>query len=91
MLVASLLWYKKFTEDLKGAGFVFNPYDPCVANKMYNGRQLTTAIHVDDNKVSCEDPKALERPVIRQGVGQLIREECLELLGQARIVGADRE
>ena len=60
MLVASLLWYKKFTEDLKSVGFVFNPYDPCVANRMFEGKQLTTAIHVDDNKVSCEDPRALD-------------------------------
>ena len=32
MLDASLLWYKKFRRDLEKYGFVFNPYEPCVAN-----------------------------------------------------------
>ena len=31
MLVASLLWYKKFKKDLMGIGFTFSEYDPCVA------------------------------------------------------------
>ena len=30
MLIASLLWYKKFCDDLEEYGFEFNPYDPCV-------------------------------------------------------------
>ena len=38
-LVAALLWYKKLKKDLEGACFVFNPYDPCVANKLMNGSQ----------------------------------------------------
>ena len=29
-------------------GFVINPYDPCVANKMVNGKQMTVCWHVDD-------------------------------------------
>jgi hypothetical protein len=33
MLEAALLWYKTFRKDLKDNGFVFNPYDPCVAKK----------------------------------------------------------
>ena len=44
MLVAALLWYKKFRSDLEdddGPGFVFNPYDPCVANKIVLGSQQT--------------------------------------------------
>ena len=60
MLMASLLWYSKYKKDLEEAGFVFNPYDPCVANKTVKGVQLTTTIHVDDNKVSSTDPKALD-------------------------------
>jgi len=38
MLVSSLLWCNKFKKDVEGCGFVFNPYDPCVANKMVNGK-----------------------------------------------------
>ena len=27
--------------DLEGNGFVLNPYNPCVVNKMINGAQMT--------------------------------------------------
>jgi hypothetical protein len=33
-MVASLLYYCKFTRSLKNQGYVMNPYDPCVWNKM---------------------------------------------------------
>ena len=32
MLQSSLLWYQKLRQDLEQVDFVFNPYDPCVAN-----------------------------------------------------------
>jgi len=48
MLQAALLWYKKFREDLEKEGFKFNPYDPCVANRMVNKKQHTVRFHVDD-------------------------------------------
>ena len=32
-----------------------NPYDPCVANKIVNGSQMTVTWHVDDLKVSHKD------------------------------------
>ena len=41
MLVSSLLWYKKFRKELKEYGFEFNPYNPCVANRMEDGKQHT--------------------------------------------------
>jgi hypothetical protein len=41
MLVAALLWYNKFREDLEKIGFVSNPYDPCVANRTIDGKQHT--------------------------------------------------
>jgi len=34
MLVASLLYYKKFREDISTIGFKINPYDVCVANRV---------------------------------------------------------
>ena len=52
MLVASLLWYKKFRSDLEVEGFEFNPYDPCVANCQVWGKQHTVRFHVDDLKSS---------------------------------------
>ena len=60
MMVASLLYYRKFCNSLTGIGFEFNPYDPCVANKIINGKQMTIAFHVDDCKLSHKDPKAMD-------------------------------
>ena len=57
MLVASLLFYKKLRGDLEGAGFIFNPYDPCIANRVVNGKQQTIRFHVDDLMSSHMDPK----------------------------------
>ena len=48
MLQAALLWYMKFKSDLEGQGFRFNPYDPCVANRLRKGKQHTVRFHVDD-------------------------------------------
>ena len=61
MLQASLLWYQKFRKDLEEIGFVFNNYDPCVANRMVNGAQQTIRFHVDDLLSSHIDPKVNER------------------------------
>lgn len=48
MLVAALLWYRKFRADLEEIGFIFNHYDPCVANRMVKDKQQTVKFHVDD-------------------------------------------
>ena len=47
MLVAALLWYNDFKADLEAKGFVFNPYDPCVANKIVNKKRQTVRFHFD--------------------------------------------
>ena len=47
-MVASLLYYRKFVKSLTDVGFVLNPYDPCVANKMIGGHQMTICFHVED-------------------------------------------
>ena len=57
MLQASLLFYKKLKKDLESIGFKINPYDPCVANRMINGKQHTVTWHVDDLKSSHIDKK----------------------------------
>jgi hypothetical protein len=51
-MVASLLSYHKFTRSLKNQGYVMNPYDPCVWNKMIKKKQITICFHVDNCKVS---------------------------------------
>ena len=60
MMESSLLFYKKLCNDLKQQGFEINPYDPCVANKMVDGNQLTVTWHVDDLKVSHKDKKVVD-------------------------------
>ena len=55
-LTAPILWYNLFSSKLKYEGFLLNSYDPCVANKMVNGKQMTICWYVDDLKVSHVDP-----------------------------------
>jgi Reverse transcriptase (RNA-dependent DNA polymerase) len=57
MLIAALLWYKQFRGDLEKVGFKFNPYDPCVANRLVERNQQTIRYHVDDVKSSTVDSK----------------------------------
>jgi hypothetical protein len=40
-------------------GFIINPYNPCVANKYVDEKQLTVSWHVDDLKVSHQDPNVV--------------------------------
>ena len=51
-MVTSLLYYKKFVSSLKRNGFRLNPYNPCVGNKLVDGKVLTICFHVDDCKIS---------------------------------------
>ncbi|KAL7570585.1 hypothetical protein ACA910_017636 [Epithemia clementina (nom. ined.)] len=57
MLISALLFYKKLKKDLEEIGFEVNPYDPCIANRMINGKQHTVTWHVDDLKSSHVDSK----------------------------------
>jgi hypothetical protein len=61
MMRASLLFYLKLVDELIEDGFELNPYDPCVANKMVNGKQMT----VDDLKVSHVDGVELTKFVLK--------------------------
>ena len=60
-MMASLLFYKKLTKVLLALGFEINPYDPCVANRMVNGKQQTIVWHVDDCKISHADATVNDR------------------------------
>ena len=53
---SALRWYELYSETLEKEGFIINPYDKCVANKVINGKQCTVVWYVDDNKVSHVDP-----------------------------------
>ena len=56
-LTAALEFFKKLKKDLESIGFVFNSYDPCVCNRMIDGKQHTVRFHVDDLMSSHMDPK----------------------------------
>jgi hypothetical protein len=62
-MVASLLYYRKFTQSLTDVGFDINPYDPCVANKIIDGKQMTICYHVDDCKLSHLDSKVMDTTI----------------------------
>ena len=47
---SALFWYKLFSTNLEYFGFEINIYDRCVANKVIEGTQYTTAWYVNDNK-----------------------------------------
>jgi hypothetical protein len=57
-MVASLLYYCKFTKSLMSVGFKINPYNPCIMNKTANGTQITICFHVDDCKSSHHSSRA---------------------------------
>jgi hypothetical protein len=55
-LQALPLFWKNLTATLKEWGFEINPHDWCVAHKMIDGKQCTVLWHVDDIKISHEEP-----------------------------------
>ena len=55
MMKSALLFYRKLVADLVSLGFAINPYDPCVANKIINDKQMTVCWHVDDLFLGHED------------------------------------
>jgi hypothetical protein len=56
MMKSALLFYQKLVADLKSLGYEINTYDPCVANKTINDKQMPICWHVDDLFVGHEDP-----------------------------------
>jgi hypothetical protein len=52
MMKSALLFYRKLIKELKGMGYEINPYNPCVANKLVDGKQMPVRWHVDDLMIS---------------------------------------
>ena len=73
---SALLWYQMFYAYLKDIGLELNPYDPCVANKMIDGKQCTIAWYVNDTKISHADPNI---------VSQIIEQELEERFGKMAV------
>jgi hypothetical protein len=61
MMKSALLFYRKLVADLLSIGFTINPYNPCVANKIINGKQMTICWHVDDLFIGHADSLAVSR------------------------------
>ena len=59
LVESALLFYKKILKDLIAEGFTINPYDPCMAKKTVDGKQMTVTWHVDDLKVSHKHKKTI--------------------------------
>jgi hypothetical protein len=62
LLRSTLLFYLKLRKDLEEFGFVINDYDPCVANEMVNGSQMTVVWHVDNLKGGSRDHEVIGTP-----------------------------
>ena len=61
LLVSAMLFYEKLATDLQKEGYIINPYNPCVANKIIDGRQHTVSWHVDDLKFSHKKPSVNDK------------------------------
>jgi hypothetical protein len=59
-LTASMLFWKDLSGHLSNEGYKANAYDPCVMNKVVNGKQCTVLWHVDDLKVSHVEGAVIE-------------------------------
>jgi hypothetical protein len=59
-MVSSLLYHRKFVKSLMEIGFIINHYDPCVTNKIIEGKQMTICFHVDDCKLSHRKKKVMD-------------------------------
>jgi hypothetical protein len=60
-------------------GFVINPYNPCVANMMINGTQMTIRWHVDDLMISHVSQDKIMKVV--QGIKDIYGENLAETVG----------
>ena len=60
-LEASLLWYKDLRSTLEAFGYVVNPHESCVFNKLHeDGTTSTIALHVDDMFMTAFSDDAME-------------------------------
>ncbi len=56
---SALLFNHKLVADLTSIEFTIDPYDPCIANKIIKGTQMTTYWDVDDLLIGHADPSTL--------------------------------
>jgi hypothetical protein len=81
MMVATLLYYKKFAKSLLKEGFKLNPYDGCVANKIVDGKQVTICFHANECKISHVCTKVVDEAIEWLGLNMraslsMVQEKC---------------
>ena len=55
------LWFEDITGKLLNDGFVTNPYDECVFNKIDStGKQITVTLYVDDLMATCANESSID-------------------------------
>ena len=59
ILVALILFYKKFCVELENIIFEFNTYGTCVANRIKVVKKHTVRLHVEDAVSIHMNPKAI--------------------------------
>ena len=57
-MLASMIYYCKFTKILTSIEFEINLYDMCVSNKVIDMSQMTICFHMDEYKLSHSERKA---------------------------------
>ena len=62
-LKRTLVFYEKLVGDLEAYWSRINPYNPCVANDMVGGKQLTVCWHMEDLKISCVDANEVTKVI----------------------------
>ena len=64
-IMESLRYYKNFRRIIEYEGYEFNPYGPCVANKIIKGIQINVCFHLDYIKLSHKRPKVVGKTIKR--------------------------
>jgi len=54
LIEAAKLWFDEISRTLQSLGFKQNAYDECCWNRVFQGKQHTIVIHVDDILSTCE-------------------------------------
>ena len=60
---SAFLWYQTFKGKLQDMGLRLNKYDPCVANKIIDGKQCSITWYVDDLKISHADDNVISKVI----------------------------
>lgn len=73
-LRAAGLFWECLSSQLQEWGYVINPYDSCVANKVINGKQCTITWHVNNLKISHVDEQVVHEIIsqLRNEFGQQV-------------------